>query len=216
MGVYSEPMPGFAQAPTWMVVLAITSVALGALLLLVLGWHVVRRLLDVPRIPRGAGFYTVAVGACVLCIAGGVATLAVAAALDDWQSQAGPGAIAEVHCRRTAPNRVEVSYLTIGANGKRGPEETQTIESLPCAVAVERLRFPQALARLGLMERHRLAQVGSVRRPTSTPLWRALPQPLGLPIASAEAQQVAIPSEDGAPYRVMADDRGLRVEKLTP
>ena len=54
----------------------------------------------------------------------------------------------------------------------------------------------------------------SVRRPISTPLWRALPQPLGLPIASAEAQPVAIPAGDGARYRVIADDRGARVEKL--
>jgi hypothetical protein len=216
MGVYSDSMAGLGQAPTWLVVLAITSVALGALLLLLLGWHVVRRLLDVPRIPRGAGFYTVAVGACVLCIAGGVTALAVAAALTDWDGQAGSGAIAEVHCRRTGPNRVELGYVTLGADGKRGPEETQTIDSLPCAVAVEKLHFPQALARLGLMERHRLSGVGAPRRPTSTPSWRSLPQPLGLPIASAEAQQVAIPSEDGVPYRVVADDRGLRVEKLTP
>jgi hypothetical protein len=80
---------------------------------------------------------------------------------------------------------------------------------------VERLHFPQALVRLGLMERHRLSGVGAAKR-TSIPVWRALPQPMGLPIAYAEAQQVAIPSEDGAPYRVVADDRGVRVEKLAP
>jgi hypothetical protein len=206
-------MAGFAQAPTWLVVLAITGLALGVLLLLLLGWHVVRRMLDVPRVPRGAAFYAVTVAACILFIAGGVTALAVAAALEDWQSQAGPGAIAEVHCRRTGPNRVELGYVTIDANGKRAPEETQTIESLPCAVAVEKLHFQPGLARLGLIERHRLSGVGAARH-SSTPLWRALPQPMGLPIASAEAQQVAIPSEDGVRYRVVADDRGLRVEKL--
>jgi hypothetical protein len=215
MGVYSGSMAGFTHAPTSLVVLAITSMAVGALLLLLLGWHVVRRLLDVPRIPRGAGFYTFAVAACALSIAGGVSALAVAAALDDWQTQPGAGAIAEVHCRRTGPKSVELGYVTIGADGKRGPEETQTIDSLPCAVAVEKLHFSQPLAHLGLMERHRLSGVGAARH-TAIPLWRALPQPLGLPIAFAEAQQVAIPSEDGAPYRVFADDRGLRVEKLAP
>ncbi|HXU81658.1 MAG TPA: hypothetical protein VN914_09695, partial [Polyangia bacterium] len=160
--------------------------------------------------------YAVLVSLCVLSIGGGAAALAVSSALGDWQSKAGPSAMAEVHCRRVAPTRVEVSYVIIGADGTRGPEEKQTIEALPCEIAVERLHFPQALARLGLIERHRLAVVGSVRQPTSTPLWRALPQPLGLPIASAEAQQVAIPSEDGAPYRVVADDRGVRAEKLSP
>jgi hypothetical protein len=208
-------MAGFTQAPTWLLVLAITSIALGALLLLLLGWHLVRRMLDVPRIPRGAAFYAIAVVACIASIASGITALAVAAALNDWDSQAGPGAIAEVHCRRTGPNRVEVSYVPIGADGKRGPEETQAMDSVPCAVAVEKLHFSQPLARLGLMERHRLSGVGAARR-GSIPLWRALPQPMGLPIASAEAQQVAIPSEDGAPYRVVADDRGLRVEKLAP
>jgi hypothetical protein len=214
MSVYSDAMAGFEQAPTWLVVLAITSIVLGAALLLLLGWHVVRRILDVPRIPRGAGTYTVLVGACVLSIGSGATALAVAAALDDWQSQAGPAAVAEVQCRRTGPTRVEVSYIPLGPDGKRGAEEKQSIESLPCEIAVERLHFPQALVRLGLIERHRLARVGSFVRPTATPVWRALPQPMGLPIASAEAQQVAIPTEDGAPYRVFADDRGVRVEKL--
>jgi hypothetical protein len=215
MSVYSDSMAGFTQAPTWLVVLAITSIALGAALLLLLGWHVVRRMLDVPRIPRGAAFYTIAVLACIASIASGVTALAVAAALNDWQKAAGAGAIAEVHCRRTGPNRVELGYVIIGSDGKRGPQETQTIDSPTCAVAVEKLHFPQALARLGLMERHRLSGVGAARR-SSTPLWRALPQPMGLPIAYADAQQVAIPSEDGAPYRVVADDRGVRVEKLSP
>jgi len=214
MSVYSDSMAGFAQAPTWLVVLAITSIALGAFLLLLLGWHVVRRILDVPRVPRGAGTYAVMIGLCVLSIAGGATALVVAAALDDWQTQGGPAAVAEVHCRRVAPTRVEVSYVTLGPDGKRGAEEKQTIESLPCEIAIERLHFPQALVRLGLSERHRLARIGGFRLATATPVWRALPQPMGLPIAYAEAQQVAIPTEDGAPYRVVADDRGVRVEKL--
>jgi hypothetical protein len=216
MGVYSDTMAGLGQAPTWLVVLAITGIAVGALLLLLLGWHVVRRILDVPRIPRGAGTYAVMVGFCVLSIAGGVTALAVAAALDDWQTQVGPSPVAEVHCRRIGPTRVELSYVTLGPDGQRGAEEKQTIDSLPCEIAVERLHFPQALARLGLIERHRLARVGAFRLATATPVWRALPQPMGLPIAYAEAQQVAIPTEDGVPYRVVADDRGVRVEKVAP
>ena len=216
MSVYSDPMAGFAQAPTGLVVLAITSIAFGAALLLLLGWHVVRRIMDVPRVPRGRGLYAIMVGACTVFIAGGVTALAIAAALGDWQAQVGPSAVAEVHCRRVGPTRVELGYITLGPAGQRGPEQTQTIDSLPCEVAVERLHFHQALARFGLIERLRLARVGGVPRPTATPLWRSLPQPLGLPIASAEAQQVAIPTEDGVAYRVVADDRGVRVEKLAP
>jgi hypothetical protein len=203
----------FGQAPTWLVVLAVTSIVCGAGLLFVLGWHVVRRILDVPRVPRGFGAYAMMVGACALLVGGGVTALAVAAALEDWQTQVGSAAVAEVHCRRTGPHKVELSYAAVGPDGKAGAEETQTIEALPCEIAVERLRFPHALARFGLIERLRLARVGAVRRPTTTPVWRALPQPMGIPIASAEAQEVAIPTEDGARYRVVADDRGVRVEK---
>jgi hypothetical protein len=214
MSVYSGTMAGLERAPTSLVVLAITGIALGAALLVLLGWHVVRRILDVPRVPRGRALYVILVGTCTLCIAAGVTALALAAALGDWQTQIGPSAVAEAHCRRVGPTRVELSFVPLGPDGQRGPEETQTIESLPCELAVERLHFSGALARLGLIERLRLARVGAIRRPTTTPLWRALPQPLGLPIASAEAQQVAIPTEDGASYRVVADDRGVRVEKL--
>jgi hypothetical protein len=177
-----------------------------------LGWHVVRRILDVPRVPRGAAMYAILVGACLLLITGGITSLAIATALDDWQTQLGPSALAEVHCRRLGPNRVQVGLVALDAEGHRGPEETQAIDGLPCEVAVERLRFHHKLAQLGLLERLRLARVGSVPRPTSTPSWRALPQPLGIPIASSEAQAVAIPTEDDTPYRVVADDRGVRME----
>ena len=214
MIVYSRLMAAFAQAPTWLVVLGITSVSLGAVILVLLGWHVVRRLLDVPRVPRGAGMYTLLVGLCALSIAAGVTTLAVAAALGDWQAQVGPAAMAEVQCRRVAPSRAELSVVTLDANGRRGRPETQTIDARPCEVAVERLHFLTPLARLGLMERHRVSRMGAVPRPIATPVWRALPQPLGLPIAAADAQQLAIPSEDGTPYRIIADDGGVHVEKL--
>jgi hypothetical protein len=213
MSVYSAPMAGLGQSPTWLVVLAITSIALGALLLVMLGWHVVRRILDVPRVPRAGALYALMVTTCALSIAAGVTALAVAAALGDWQAQIGPSAMAEVHCRRVGAAR-ELSFTPLGPDGRRGPEETQTAEELPCAVGVERLRFHPPLGRLGLIERLRLARVGAVSRPTTTPSWRALPQPFGVPIASLEAQQVAIPTDDGARYRLVADEGALRIEKL--
>jgi hypothetical protein len=216
MTVYSLPMAGFGHAPSWLVVLAITSIAVGVGLLALLVWHVVRRILDVPRIPRGFGTYAFMLIACVLLIAEGATSLAVAAALGDWQNpvDAGASAIAEVHCRRLGPSRVELRYATLGAGGQRGPEQTQTIAAASCGIAVERLRFHPPLPRLGLLERLRLVPVGTSAPAATTPPWRALPQPLGLPIASAEAQQLAIPTADDAPYRIVADDRGLRVEKL--
>lgn len=211
MIVYSGPME---QAPTWLVVLAITSVALGAALLLLLGWHVVRRILDVPRVPRGAGMYTILVSACLIFIGAGVTALAVADALADWQTQIGPSPVAEVHCKRLGPTQISLSYVLLGPDGQRGPEEKQTVDSPTCEVAVERLHFHGPLARLGLIERLRLARIGKIERPTTTPWWRALPEPMGIPLAAATAQQVSIPSEDGTPYRLMADDRGVRVEKV--
>jgi hypothetical protein len=158
--------------------------------------------------------YTLMVVLCVLSIASGTASLAVAAALGDWQAQIGASAVAEVHCRRLGPNQVQLSHVPLGPDGQRGPEELQTLSALPCELAVERLQFSGPLARMGLIERLRVARVGGVARPSSIPPWRALPQPLGLPIAAATAEQVAIPTDDGTPYRVVADDRGVRVERL--
>ena len=141
----------------------------------------------------------------------------LASALDDWDPAPHGAPVAELNCRRLTPKVTQMSFIPLDAQGHRGPEEKQTLEASPCEVAVERLRFPAPLARLGLAERLRIARVGSQRRSATTPQWRALPQPLGVPIAVASAHELAVPADDGTSYRVIADESGaLRFEKLGP
>jgi hypothetical protein len=208
-------MAGFAQAPGPLVVFGVTSTAIGGIILLLLGWHVARRLLDVPRIPLGRTTYAALVLVCTALLGTGISALMVASALDDWEPTAGGTPVAEVNCRRVTPKVTQLSFTPLDASGRRGAEEKQTLESSPCEVAVERLRFYTPLRRLGLVERLRVARVGSHRRAVATPQWRALPQPLGVPVAIASAHELSVPADDGTPYRVIADEGGgLRFEKL--
>jgi hypothetical protein len=206
-------MAGLSYAPVPLVVFGIACTALGAVLLVVLLWHVARRLLDIPRVPRGPGSYVLLVVACLALVVCGLGALTVAAALDDWQAVPVRGALAEVQCHRLSPTSARLSLIPLRDEGSRGAEEVETVDAIPCEVAVERLRFIPALARFGLLERHRVARIGGRRRPLTTPSWRALPEPLGVPVAVASDHQLSVPVDEGGPYRVMADERGLRVER---
>lgn len=202
-------MGRFPHAPGLLVVFGITCAVAAGLLILVLAWHLARRMLDIPRVPRGAGSYVVQVVACLALLAAGSIALAVAADLDDWQGIPGPTPLAEVQCQRITPTSARLSFVPLRTDGTRGPEEVETVAS--CDVSVERLRFVRPFGRFGLVERNRLAQVGTRRRPLETPSWIALPSPLGVPVAVATVHKVVVP--DGERYRAIADDSGLRLEK---
>jgi hypothetical protein len=203
-------MGSFPHAPGSLVVFGITCTVLAGLLSLVLGWHVVRRLLDVPRVPRGPGTYVVMVLACLGLVAAGVIAFVVAAGLEDWPGVPARAPLAEVQCQRQAPAGARLGFVPFNAEGTRGPEEAENVPA--CDLAIGRLRFAAPFARFGLVDRHRLARVGTRRRPVDAPTWRALPRPLGVPVAAASEQQLAVPA-DGARYRVIADERGFRLER---
>jgi hypothetical protein len=201
-------MGSFPHAPSSLVVFGITCAILAALLILLLVWHAVRRILDVPRVPRGAGFYVLMVVVAAAALGAGVGALVVAAALDDWPGVIGQPAQAELRCRRQSPTAARLSFVPLDP---RGPEEAEVVPA--CEVAVDRLRFGGRLNRFGLFERFRLAQVGTRARPPGTPEWRALPQPFGVPVAGISQQRLAVPPDD-QPYRLVADDRGIRLDKV--
>jgi hypothetical protein len=202
-------MGSFPHAPGSLVVFGITCVIAGGLFILLLGWHVARRVLDIPRIPRGAGSYAVQVVACLALLGAGIVALAVAAGLEDWQAVPTTAPLAEVQCLRLTPGSARLSFVPLRADGARGPEEMETVGS--CDLAIERLQFAHTFARFGLVERQRLALVGTRRRASETSDWAALPTPFGVPVAVTTEQKVVVP--DGDRYRVIADGRGLRLEK---
>jgi hypothetical protein len=202
-------MGSFPHAPGSLVVFGITCTAAAALLILMLGWHVARRVLDIPRIPRGAGGYVLLVLLCLGLLGAGIGALAVAAGLEDWQGVPARAPLAEVQCHRVSPATARLSFVPLRPDGARGPEEMETVDA--CELALERLRFAGVFARFGLVERHRLSRVGTRSHSPDTADWTALPRPFGMPVAVATQQKVVVP--DGERYRVIADERGLRLEK---
>jgi hypothetical protein len=203
-------MAGFPHAPAALVVFGITGSAIGGLLLVVLLWHGLRRLLDLPRIPRGPGFYLFLVIACAFLFGGGVLSLIVAAALDDWEPVRDHAPLAEVRCQR-AGNGAHLTVVPLATDGARGREETVELQAPLCDLSIARLTFTPPLTRLG--EHQRITRMAGRPRPGPTPIWRTLPQPLGLPLATADDHQLSIPVEDAHPYRVVADGHGFRVER---
>jgi hypothetical protein len=202
-------MGRFPHAPGSLVVFGITCLVAGGVLILLLAWHVARRVLDIPPIPRGAGGYVVQVVVCLALLGAGIIALAVAAGLEDWQGVPGTTPLAEVQCHRITPASAQLTFVPLRADGARGPEEGETVSS--CDLSIERLHFIRAFSRFGLVERNRLAQVGTRRRPIEAPNWTALPSPFGVPVAVATVHKVVVP--DGDRYRAIADESGLRLEK---
>ena len=188
----------------------ITGTAVGGALLLLLAWHVLRRLLDIPRVPLRAGTYVFLVVACAALLAGGLGALGLAAALDDWESVPDRVPLAEVHCQKTGTG-ARLTFVALKPDGTRGAEEAETVDALPCDLAIARLQFIPALARLG--QRQRVSRVGPRPRATATPPWRALPRPFGLVVAEAADHQLTVPPEDDHAYRVVSDGSGFRVER---
>jgi hypothetical protein len=207
-------MAGFPHAPAALVVFGITCTALAGVVILILIWHAVRRVLDIPRVPRGPGSYVVMVVATAGLLALGLGAFLVAAGLEDWPAP-GRAPLAEVRCHKLPPTGARLSFVPLAADGARSPEEVESVSSPSgCVLGFQRLRFAAPLARFGLTERVRLSRVGSRVRPAGTPSWRALPQPLGAPVALASDEQLPVPAEDDRPYRLLTDARGLRLEKV--
>jgi hypothetical protein len=199
-------MGSFPHAPASLVVFGITCTAIGGILILVLGWHVARRVMDIPRVPRGGGFYVMMGLVCLACLGVGVIALAVAAGLEDWQGVPGRSPLAEVQCHRLTPSTARLSFVPF-RDGARGPEEVETVDG--CDLAVQRLRFARPFARFGLEERYRLARVGTRRRPIETGDGGALPRPFGVPVGMTVEEKLVVP--DGERRKVVLDERGLHL-----
>jgi hypothetical protein len=204
-------MGGFPHAPGPLVVAGITGVFVGGLLLLVLAWHVLRRIMDVPRVPLGPAVYALLLLICAATLGGGLLALVLAAALEDWQTVPEHAAVAEVRCQRDGA-AVKVTLVPIASDGSHGPAETAAATTAPCDLTIERLAFAPPLSRV-LGQRQRVTSLAGRPRPGETPAWRALPRPLGLNVAEASDHQLRLTADETHPYRVMVEGPGFRVER---
>ena len=207
----------FAHGPGWMVVAGIAGLVIGLGLFLLLVWHIVRRVADVPRVPLGPGTYTFLFLACLVAIGFGGLALAVAAAHADWAPRAPaplPTTIAEMTCRPEGKGKARLGLVRVRLDGQRAGEEWQIVDGGECAILGEVLTFPAALEKVGLRGRYRLTKVGERPDPVVTPAWRALPRPGGVPVATATAVEVKAASDRHAIQRVVLDGPSLRLEAV--
>ena len=209
-----ETMSGSGHAPPLLLLIGAAASALGALLVLMLFWHVLRRILDRPRVPLASGTYIFLGFLCAILSVTGIAALAVVRALDDWAPIRQGSAVAEIDCRKTDQGRLRISFTPLLPNGyPAGVHESANLDDAECRVAGEILRFRAPLDRLGLGQLHRIVRLGQRPRAGLTPSWRALPRPLGLPLASARSDQVSLPPADRMLYRLFVKPDGYWWEK---
>ena len=181
-------------------------VVLGVLVLvaltLLLAWHGLRRVFDVPRVPRPRAMY-VALGAVWLTLATACAgALGAIVLLRDYRNVDRPTELAEVRCAAVDDGRMR---LDLHAASVAAPE-TYQIEGDVCVIWVKQVELRPGLQRLGIRALSRVEGVGALVRPAANPDWLT-PQPRGagrlvnLVVRDTRTVPVAIPID--APTRTV-------------
>ena len=158
-----------------------------AVLTALLGWHGLRRLLDVPRVPRPRALY-LALGAVWV----GLVTIGSMAAgtlllLRDHQ-RVDPGTrLADVRCEQNGPDHVQAELkMPLAAS-----PELYDFAGAACQVWVRQVQLRPGLGLLGVRVLSRIESVGPVRRPVVNPErgW------LDLVARRVETISVAVPAD---------------------
>jgi len=191
-----------AQVPGKLLGIAVFGVALLAALTVFLSWHALRRVFDVPRVPRPPAMY-VALGAVWLALATACAgAIGAIVLLRDYRDVDYPTDLAEVRCAAVDQGRMR---LDLRAASPAGPESYQ-IEGDVCVVWVKQVELRPGLRRLGIHALSRVEGVGALVRPAANPYWLT-PQPQGagrlVNLMVRDTKTVAVPIPIGAPTRVV-------------
>jgi hypothetical protein len=167
----------------------------------VIVWHGLRRIFDVPRVPRPPAVYGLLAVAWGLLATACVAIVVSALLLRDHQPLTGRTEIGEVRCETTQPGYVRAE-LTAATPPGRGSERYD-IAGDACVVSVQEVELRPGLKTLGLQALARVDGVGSVARPAAKPGWltalvvrstRAVP--IVVPADSKRFVLVAVPGHD--------------------
>ena len=166
----------FSHAPLRLVIGAIVGAALAAMLAAQLGWHALRRLFGVPRVPRARATYVLMAalwgGLAVAC----GATVVLALILRDHQPVDGGHALVELRCQAIAPGHLRVELT---APPSPTPEHYD-LGGDACVVSLVEVELRPGLRILGLRELARVDAVGSLARPRANADWLTpRPEPRG-------------------------------------
>jgi hypothetical protein len=205
----------FDDAPGALVAVGLCASVVGVLLLLLLGWHVLRRILDRPRVPLGAGTYVVLGLACAGACGLGATALGTAAFFLDYERVENPTRLARLRCTRGGPRRVHLTVLPLAG---RATEERFELEGERCAMVVELLRLGPLPARLGAGALWRVAKAGDQERPRRNPLWLtpAPGSPSALVVRDATVRPVEAPLDEHATYMLVLTPDGVAIERPPP
>ena len=155
----------YSHAPAGIVAAALLGTVFAVLLAVALGWHALRRLFGIPRVPRGRSTYVL-----MLVLWGGLiaalgATTMLAFMLQDHAPVDGVTPLAELRCEVSTPGHLGAELTTL-------PSRALEFYDVPaCTVSVVEVELRPWLRPLGVRRLWRVDAVGSSPRPRVTAEW---------------------------------------------
>lgn len=202
-----------AQVPGKLLCSALVGLILAAVLTGLLGWHGLRRLFGVPRVPRPRAMYVVLGGFWIALILVCSAAVAMIALVRDYQPVDRPTQLAEVRC---APIGLDRAEAELKPGSSAAPERYQ-IEGDACIVWVNHVELRPGIAHLGVQALSRVESVGPIPRPGANPDWLT-PRPEGprglvnLIVRRAAMVPVAVPLSTGGATMIVSSPSGPRIQ----
>jgi hypothetical protein len=196
-------MTVLSHAPAGLLAGTGAAAALLALLSGLCAWHWLRRVLDVPRIPRPrAMYYALALAWGGLAAASAATTMGILL-LRDHQRVAGRTELGEVRCEPTAAGHVRAEIKTAAA-----PEQYD-VSGDACTISIKEIELRPGLRALGLGSLARVDAVGTLTRPTANPGWLTpaeTPGPglLGLVVRRTHAVRFVVPADPNRRFVLVA------------
>jgi hypothetical protein len=196
--VGDETVTLLAETPARLIGGAAAAIALTATVSILIVRHALRRLLDVPRIPRSRAIYYLLAAAWGLLVTCAAATAMAALLLRDLRPLDGRTAIGEVTCQATAPGHLRAE-VTLRAPVAAAPERYD-IQGEACVVSVLEVELRPGLRALGLDVLARVDGVGALVRPSTNPRWltpddRPSARLLGLVVRRTRATPIVVPPD---------------------
>jgi len=200
------------QVPAKLLCCAVLAVLFGAALTLLLGWHAIRRLAGIPRLPRPLETYVALSTTWLLLVATGLVAIGAIVLLRDHRRVDGRTELAEVRCQAVGPDRLR---MEVRASPSAAPE-TYDLEGDACVVWVKQVELRPGLAILGVPAVSRIDGLGPLARPTANPEWltprpvagrrlldlvvrRTESVPVTVPVDADRSQVVVLSSPGGGP-----------------
>jgi len=189
------------EVPLKLVSVAVGGLFAAAVLTLMFGWHGLRRLLDVPHVPRPRGIYLALGALWIALVVTGSMSVGTILLLRDHQRVGARTQLAEVRCEAVGAGHVRAEVRTSFAVA---PEQYDFAGDA-CPVWVRQIELRPGLGILGVGVLSRIESVGPIRRPAANVDRTARPL-VDLVTRRTEIVAVSVPPD--------AQERSLLVSSL--